>query len=165
MQGHNPQNHTVTKPKPHRQRATNSRALIVQGNMTQEHQIVNSRLPGLTIRIPKALENVWSPTLIPYPRTYRISVVLPSLLLVCFQHFIRVAQNLAPSRMCSLLSRTKARDITNRENKYVLFTPMETCVSTLLRMHRLTNDVYFVGTNYNDISVPVNGNLRFELPK
>ena len=25
--------------------------------------------------------------------------------------------------------------------------------------------VYFDGTNYNDISVPVKGNLRFELPK
>ncbi len=163
MQGHNPQNHTVTKP--HRQRATNSRALIVQGNITQEHQIVNSRLPGLTIRIPKALEDVWSPTLIPYPRTYRISVVLPSLLLVCFQRFIRVAQNIAPSRMCSLLSRTKAHDITNRENTHVLFTPMETCDSFLLRIHGLTNDVYFVGTNYNDISVPVKSNSRFELPK
>jgi hypothetical protein len=29
----------------------------------------------------------------------------------------------------------------------------------------LTNDIYFVGTNYNDISVPVKGDLRFELPK
>ncbi len=46
-----------------------------------------------------------------------------------------------------------------------LFTPMETRDSILLRIHRLTNDVYFVGTNYNDISVPVKGNLRFELPK
>ena len=52
-----------------------------------------------------------------------------------------------------------------RENTYVLFTPMETCDSILLRIYRLTNDVYFDGTNYNDISVPVKGNLRFELPK
>ena len=52
-----------------------------------------------------------------------------------------------------------------RENTYVLFTPMETRDSILLRIHRLTNDVYFVGTDYNDISVPSKGNLRFELPK
>ena len=42
---------------------------------------------------------------------------------------------------------------------------METSDSILLRIHRLTNGVYFDGTNYNDISVPVKGNLRFELPK
>ncbi len=35
-----------------------------------------------------------------------------------------------------------------RENTYVLFTPMETRDSILLRIHRLTNDVYSVGTNY-----------------
>ena len=52
-----------------------------------------------------------------------------------------------------------------RENTYVLFTPMETRDSILLRIHRLTNDVYSVGTNYNDIFVPVKGDLRFELPK
>ena len=52
-----------------------------------------------------------------------------------------------------------------RANTYVLFTPMETRDSILLRIHRLTNGVYFDGTNYNDISVPVKGNLRFELPK
>jgi hypothetical protein len=52
-----------------------------------------------------------------------------------------------------------------RENTYILFTPMETRDLILLRIHRLTNDVYFVGTNYNDISVPVKGNLRFKLPK
>ncbi len=34
----------------------------------------------------------------------------------------------------------------------------------VLIVHRLTNDVYFDVTNYNDISVPVKGNLRFELP-
>jgi hypothetical protein len=52
-----------------------------------------------------------------------------------------------------------------RENTHVLFTPMETRDSILLRIHRLTNDVYFGGTSYNDISVPVKGNLRFELSK
>ena len=52
-----------------------------------------------------------------------------------------------------------------RENTYVLFTPMETRDSILLRIHRLTNDVYSVGTDYNDIFVPVKGDLRFELPK
>jgi hypothetical protein len=31
--------------------------------------------------------------------------------------------------------------------------------------NRLTNGVYFDGTNYNDICVPVKGNLRFEFPK
>jgi hypothetical protein len=49
-----------------------------------------------------------------------------------------------------------------RGNTYVLFTPMEPCDSILLMIQRLTNDVYFDGTNYNDISVPVKGNLRFE---
>jgi hypothetical protein len=53
----------------------------------------------------------------------------------------------------------------SRENTYVLFAPMETRDSILLRIHRLTNDVYFVGTDYNDISVPSKDNLRFELPK
>jgi hypothetical protein len=56
-------------------------------------------------------------------------------------------------------------DFSARESTYVLFTPMETSDSILLRIHRLTNDIYFVGTNYNDISVPVKGDLRFELPK
>ncbi len=57
------------------------------------------------------------------------------------------------------------RQHTSTEQTHVLFTPMETLDSILLRIHRLTNDVYFVGTNYNDISVPVKGNLRFEVPK
>ena len=56
-------------------------------------------------------------------------------------------------------------DFRARESTYVLFTPMETRDSILLRIHRLTNDVYSVGTDYNDIFVPVKGNLRFELPK
>ena len=51
-----------------------------------------------------------------------------------------------------------------RENTCFIY-PMETLDSILLRIHRFTNGVYFDGTNYNDISVPVKGNLRFELPK
>ena len=43
-------------------------------------------------------------------------------------------------------------------------TMIETRDSILLRIQRLTNGVYFDDTNYNEISVPVKGNLRFELP-
>jgi hypothetical protein len=42
---------------------------------------------------------------------------------------------------------------------------MVTRDSLLLRIQRLTYDVYFDGTNHNDTSVPVKGNLSFELPK
>jgi hypothetical protein len=55
---------------------------------------------------------------------------------------------------------------TQTKRKHIcLFAPMETRDSILLRIHRLTNGLYFDGTNYNDICVPVKGNLRFELPK